>query len=173
MKRGIFALIILLLGAFGGIGYLLWQDREIVFENRIPPTAQGEAAKAVSAEPAATSTERRGNIFEFPDMEKATGSAAVKKRSAPKEVTVTYTESGWSPAVARVAQGGTVTFANKSGEAFQPAANPHPAHTSYEGFDAKEGIPDGESFIFIFESRGMVGYHDHLSPERIGVINVE
>lgn len=171
---------IVLLAAITGAGYYLWQDREIVFENTTAttPLAQSPQESPAASTTSATSTgpEKRENIFEYPDQEsaqKTENASKPEKKSAPMQTTVTYTESGWSPAVAVVAEGGMVTFVNKSGKPFQPAANPHPAHTSYDGFDAKKGIAIGGSFAFTFEKPGTIGYHDHLSPEKIGVINIE
>lgn len=184
MKRGAFALVVLIvIAVIGGAGYFMWQDREIIFENTTPTAPRtgaleesGPESASITPATSTTDTEKRENIFEFPGQKplRETGSTtAVKKKNAPMKTAVTYTVGGWSPAVTRVSAGGEVTFVNKSGKPFQPAANPHPAHTSYPDFDAKREIPSGESFTFVFGAPGMIGYHDHLSPEKIGVINVE
>src|ERR1051326_866180 len=53
---------------------------------------------------------------------------------------VDYTSSGFSPSTLTVKAGDTVVFKNKSSSAFWPASDPHPTHTDYPGFDAKQPI---------------------------------
>ena len=102
-------------------------------------------------------------------------------------VTVTYTNSGYSPREVTMAQGGTVTFVNESSRTMWPATVIHPTHTIYPGssiqkcgtpekpriFDACEGITQGASWSFTFQEQGSWGYHDHLKISNTGKIIVK
>src|SRR5689334_1630506 len=48
----------------------------------------------------------------------------------------------------------TLVFINKDSEIHEPAVGPHPTHTSYPGFDAKEPIKPGGSFTFLLNRPG-------------------
>ena len=54
-----------------------------------------------------------------------------------------------------------------------PAADPHPAHTSVPGFDAKRGLKVGETYSFTFTKAQVVTYHNHLAPSQTGTIIVK
>ena len=102
------------------------------------------------------------------------GEPGIDRRPLEAEATlVTYTNAGFSPAVLRVKSGTTVTFKNDSGEDLWVASNPHPTHTGLSGFDALNGIAQGESSIFTFTRLGTFGYHNHLHPAMTGTIVVE
>lgn len=110
---------------------------------------------------------------------------------APSEngevITVTYTDSGYSPKEVIISQGGTVTFLNESSRTMWPATAIHPIHTIYPGsgilkcgtaeqpriFDACKGITQSASWSFIFQEQGSWGYHDHLNISRTGKIIVQ
>ena len=53
------------------------------------------------------------------------------------------------------------------------ASAPHPTHTNYPGFDAKQGVASGEKYSFTFDKAGSWNYHDHLIPSNFGTIVVE
>ena len=55
-------------------------------------------------------------------------------------------------------------WVNRDSKAHQPASNPHPVHDNLPGFDAKEPLRVGETYLFTFEKTGTFNYHDHLSP---------
>ena len=86
---------------------------------------------------------------------------------------VTVTDSGYSPNTLTIKAGTTVTFKNESGIAIWPASDPHPIHTDYPEFDARRPYEQGASYSFTFERKGQWKYHDHLSPNRRGLIIVE
>ena len=102
-------------------------------------------------------------------------------------VTITYTNSGYSPKQTAVSLGGTVTFKNESSRTMWPATAIHPTHTIYPEsgilkcgtpeepriFDACEGIRQGGSWSFTFQELGSWGYHDHLNISRTGKIIVK
>ncbi len=92
---------------------------------------------------------------------------------ASAEATVTYDNEGFSPDVLRIKKGTAVSFHNTSGDDLWVASNPHPTHTGYLNFDAKEAMGSGEMYIFTFNRIGTFSYHNHLSPSKQGTIIVE
>ncbi len=101
-------------------------------------------------------------------------------------VTITFTDSGASPANVTIKQGQTVQFVNNTTRSIWPASDDHPAHTKYAGtsrnqhcpdgastaFDACKGFAAGESWSFTFAKAGAWGYHDHLRASVGGTITV-
>ncbi len=88
------------------------------------------------------------------------------------DVTITYTASGFTPSTLTIKKGTMVTFVNNSSNSFWPASAPHPSHTDYVGFDAKQAIVAGQTWSFTFDKVGTWKYHDHLSPTKTGTIIV-
>lgn len=94
----------------------------------------------------------------------------------PTEATATvvsYTPTGFSPAVLRVQAGTAVTFRNDSGEDLWVASDPHPTHTDLRAFDAQDGVGQGETYVYTFSRLGTFNYHNHLHPSLTGTIIVE
>lgn len=89
------------------------------------------------------------------------------------KLTVTATDTGFSPSQLTIKSGETVVFLNQSSSAVWPASDPHPIHTGLPGFDAKHGLAHGESYEFTFVKTGSFGYHNHLNPSTRGTIVVE
>ena len=71
-----------------------------------------------------------------------------------------------------VAAGDRVVFVNDSGTSFWPASNIHPTHEVLPTFDPLRAIPAGGSWGYTFTEVGEWRYHDHLEPDRGGVITV-
>lgn len=94
----------------------------------------------------------------------------------PEAITITYDESGFSPASITVAKGATITFANNSAMPLWVASNPHPAHTDYPEFDTAEilgRMPKmEENFSFTFEKTGTWQYHNHTASTDTGTEGV-
>jgi plastocyanin len=86
---------------------------------------------------------------------------------------VTYTNTGFTPTVLRVKKGTTVTFRNDSSADLWVASDPHPTHTGLPGFDAGNGIGQGETYTFTFVRLGTFGYHNHLKTSDTATIVVE
>ena len=63
-------------------------------------------------------------------------------------------------------------FANESDTFFWPASNIHPTHQIYPEFDSKAPIESGDSWAFTFDRPGFWRYHNHLGPERSGLVVV-
>ena len=94
----------------------------------------------------------------------------------PPEATaiVTITSGGFVPSTLSVKAGQTVKWINDDDSPHRVASNPHPTHTGLRGFDSKDNLEKGGTFIFTFEKNATFGYHDHLNPQKIqGVINVQ
>jgi plastocyanin len=85
---------------------------------------------------------------------------------------IARTAGGWEPSTLTVERGSTVLFVNESADGAWPASDVHPTHELYPGFDAQRGVPPGQSWSYTFERAGRWGYHDHLSPETTGVVEV-
>ena len=104
-----------------------------------------------------------------------------------KEVTVTYTDSGYSPKTLTVKVGTAVTFKNESSGNMWTASAMHPTHIVYSGTALKDHCPDtantsfdgcragppGSSWSFTFNKVGEWGYHNHVDASMFGKIIVE
>ena len=88
----------------------------------------------------------------------------VMKPEEPTYVTVEMTENGFKPAQVTIKKGTIVRFKNTGEGNMWPASNPHPAHTTYQDFDARRQVKPGETYEFRFKNVGSWGCHDHLSP---------
>lgn len=85
---------------------------------------------------------------------------------------IVYDGTTFSPSSLSVKNGDVVIFKNKSKAAFRPASDPHPTHTDYPAFDAKQPIPAGKSYQFKFTKVGTWKFHDHLNPSAQGSVTV-
>lgn len=122
-----------------------------------------------------------------PTEEVQTPSPIPTPTPAALKVTVTYSDSGYSPAAITVKRGGTIIFDNKSSRIMWSASAVHPAHKVYPGsgiekcgtseqasiFDACKGYGFGESWEFKFNEQGTWKYHNHLQSSHTGTIIVE
>jgi plastocyanin len=102
--------------------------------------------------------------------------------------TITYTDTGFSPAILTVAEGTTVTFVNQSSSPLWVASDPHPTHQGYDGttlsqhcapgysgpipFDECTTIGTGNSYTFTFTKAGTWGYHNHALESDQGTVVV-
>ena len=103
------------------------------------------------------------------------------------DVTVTYTDNGFSPKEVRIKKGQSVMWMNSASRTMWPATNRHPTHTAYPGssiqqceterantlFDACKEIVTGGTYLFTFNEVGEWRYHDHVNAAKTGVIIVE
>lgn len=85
---------------------------------------------------------------------------------------VEVTNADFNPQSLKIKKSETVTWMNKSDEPIWPASNIHPTHQVYAEFDPKRPIKSGDSWSFDFEKAGVWRYHDHLAPQKTGVIEV-
>ena len=105
---------------------------------------------------------------------------------AERRVTVLIDETGFEPKSLEIGQGDTVVFENVGKEPHWPASNIHPTHRMYPGsgseycgaddsvtnLDACQPLMPGDVFTFTFQFPGTWRFHDHLSPEFSGKVNV-
>lgn len=103
-------------------------------------------------------------------------------------VTVTYTDQGFSPALVTIPEGATVTFVNHSTDEMWVASNPHPTHQGYDDtterthcapgytgtapFDECAAVMTGGSYSFTFTKVGTWGYHNHGNASDGGTVVV-
>lgn len=93
--------------------------------------------------------------------------------NANQASTITYTDSGFSPATLTVASGSSVTFVNNASNLpLQVNSNPHPVHTDNPELNIG-GIPKGQSKTITLNTKGNWGYHNHLNPSDQGRITVQ
>ena len=92
---------------------------------------------------------------------------------AVSDLTVSYDGQNFSPATLNVVAGQSVMFVNNSSGLMWVASDPHPVHTGLSGFDSKEGIKAGESYVFTFSEVGEWGYHNHLNSAQTGMVIVQ
>lgn len=85
---------------------------------------------------------------------------------------VVLTDNGFEPKELTIPRGESVAFKTRTGEAFWPASNFHPAHAIYSAFDARLPVAPERSWNFTFGKIGIWGYHDHLAPRHKGTIVV-
>jgi plastocyanin len=106
---------------------------------------------------------------------------------APKTITVTYTDSGFSPAIVNIKRGDTVTFINQGTGSMWVGSNDHPSHTIYSGtsltdhcsnpnnaaFDQCTSVSAGASWSFKFDKAGTWNYHNHRRAAHGGTVVVQ
>lgn len=86
---------------------------------------------------------------------------------------IVYDGSKFTPSRLEIKVNDYVFFKNESSVDFWPASASHPNHDEYPEFDAKKAIAPGKTFKFQFTKAGNWGFHDHLNPDAIGLIEVK
>lgn len=89
-----------------------------------------------------------------------------------KMETVRYTNAGYEPPFLSVPVGTMIQFVNESDAEMWVASNEHPAHTDLPTFDQFGLSSKGSTYTYVFDQVGSWAYHDHLNPEREGVVEV-
>lgn len=84
--------------------------------------------------------------------------------AVPAQASVAITKSGFSPSTITISVGTQLTWTNQDTKPHQVASNPHPLHSSIEGFDSGKTLLPGDSLAFSFEQPGSYSLHDHLNP---------
>lgn len=109
--------------------------------------------------------------------------------SDARTLTVTYTDSGFSPETVTVNVGDTVEFVNESSGDMWVGADEHPTHTEYDGTSTREHCVDGAatggsfdqcsrsgngtSWSYTFTKAGTFNYHNHAASSAGGTVVVE
>lgn len=98
----------------------------------------------------------------------STASASVP----PSVATITYSDSGFSPALTTIKSGEAVTFKNASSQDIQVDSNPHPVHT--DDTDLNVGtITSGGSTVVVLNKKGTFGFHNHLNPSMTAQVTIQ
>lgn len=109
--------------------------------------------------------------------------------AAPAVTTVTFTDTGFSPASVTLKAGESVTFINDTDKPMWVASAQHPTHTVYDGTNLSEHCASGHSgeqpfdqcssagkggtYTFTFTKPGEWKYHNHMGSGQFGTIVVE
>lgn len=102
------------------------------------------------------------------------------------DVTVTYSDTGFSPKSVTIPVGTKVIFVNQSTKNMWVASAMHPTHVVYSGTSLSQHCPDasnsafdecaadapGKSYSFIFNKEGDWKYHDHIDTTKFGSVIV-
>lgn len=86
--------------------------------------------------------------------------------------TITYSDSGFSPAKTTVKSGDVVKVVNNSSRALEFSSDPHPVHTKDTDLN-QQTLRPGESQTFSVTKKGTFGFHDHLDATKTGTITIE
>ena len=176
MKQLIWAIIIIVV--LGG-AYWLWQGQEMM------PTSMDNGQ-------ATTTTDTGTMMGTSTDTGVTTGTTTpapgggvvgvAKTDKDPFDVTITYSDAGFSPKDLTIKLGQRVRFLNSSSKSFWPASGVHPTHTLYpekeasdclgSAFDACKGIAPGGFFDFTLNYVGTWPFHDHQHAFNSGSITV-
>lgn len=104
---------------------------------------------------------------------KSDGVVLSKEDILPSDAIITVkTAEGFVPAEVTVKVHSRVVWVNNSATYIWPASNPHPTHTDFPEFDAKQPLEPGKAWGFVFDRTGNWGYHDHLRPSQRGIVHV-
>lgn len=155
MNKNFILFIIILILAIAGLFYVLNSDNKNSLSIETPAINT-----SVTITPQASTSSKTNTPINVPVAQ-------------PTSHTVTYTETGFSPATLTIKNGDTVTFKNNSARTFWPASNDHPSHTIYPEFDPKQTIAAGSSWSFTFTKTGSWKYHDHRAANLGGVVIVQ
>ncbi len=113
--------------------------------------------------------------------------ASVQANPKAPSAVITMDDDGYTPSIVTIKAGESVEWVNKSTKDFWPASNLHPTHSLYPDssifkcltpeeqniFDACLPIESGTTYSFTFNHVGEWKYHDHLRPNKTGIIIVK
>lgn len=134
--------------------------------------ALGGGAYAAFHKTGSTAVNPNANTSPTPSTSNTnTSSSGAATSSTKAAATITFTDSGFSPAVTTVKVGDTIQVTNNSSQPLQFDSNPHPAHTDETELNIGEVAP-GESRTFTVTKAGHWGFHDHLDASLTGTLNV-
>jgi len=155
------------------LGLLLWKGN--TSETLLPIT---ENQNATTTETVATSTATSTN-----QVATSTATSTSQTSTKPKTVTVTYTDTGYTPKSITINKGDTVKFVNDSSGPMWTASARHPDHTLYpektandclgSAFDQCKSVNKGGSYSFTFNQVGSWNYHNHSNSSQFGTVVVK
>lgn len=90
-------------------------------------------------------------------------------------VLITYSDTGFTPAVIKISKGASIRIINTSGRALRVAPLIDPAFNTegYRGFESSQSLKMGESFELSLIRAGVWGYTNQNNPGAVGVVIVE
>lgn len=92
----------------------------------------------------------------------------------PHTVSVSYTDSGFSPNSITINRGDTVTFVNQSASQMWVAGNPNAQYPqSYPGFNEGAQVSNGGKYSILFSQAGTYQYYNENHVGSVGVIIVQ
>lgn len=86
--------------------------------------------------------------------------------------TVSFTDTGFSPAAITIKKGTSVTFENQSALNMWVASDVHPTHQLLPGFDQLKAVSKGGLYTYTFAKVGTWTFHNHVSPTNAGKVIV-
>ncbi|MBI2613709.1 MAG: cupredoxin domain-containing protein [Candidatus Levybacteria bacterium] len=89
-----------------------------------------------------------------------------------ENVTVTLSDSGFTPKDITVKAGTRIIWVNKSGKAATVNSDDHPTHRLYPFLNLGE-FADSSSVQVIVEKAGKYNYHNHYSASETGTITAQ
>lgn len=102
----------------------------------------------------------------------AAPASSTTNKNVPVAATITYSDSGFSPASTTVKSGQIVAITNNASTGLQFESNPHPAHT--DDTDLNVGsVSSGETKTFTVTNKGTFGFHDHFNPSKTANITIQ
>lgn len=107
------------------------------------------------------------------DNEESSNSTFLSKEEIlDADAIITQTDEGFEPSEITIKKGTRVVWVNDASTFNWPASNLHPTHEVYPEFDPLEPIPSGKAWAFTFTKIGNWEFHDHLKPNRRGMVKV-
>lgn len=102
----------------------------------------------------------------------SSGSSSSNNSEQQAAATITYSDSGFSPALTTVNSGDMVAVKNTSSGELQFDSNPHPVHT--DDTDLNLGtVESGQTRTFTVTKKGSFGFHNHLNPSDSARITIQ
>ena len=99
-------------------------------------------------------------------------SEPLPKTFSGTEMRISMTNDGFVPSEITLKRGDTIVWFNESSDWRWPASNLHPTHLLYSEFDPLKPVAPGESWSFRFDKTGDWRFHDHLRPNKGGVVHI-
>ena len=99
-----------------------------------------------------------------------------QQSQGPSAATVTFSDSGVSPATVTIKSGESITWVNSGSKAVGVASAPHPTHTDNRELTNGQSVLEiapGASATATLTKTGNWGFHDHLNPSVGGKVSVQ
>lgn len=155
MNKLLIGVMVIVIGGVAG-WYLFRGDMKLpgmqIAPNTITPAPTGTDTDVVITEESTVSGNSKGGV--------------------ETQATVTYTDSGYTPATVTVKKGTKVTFKNESTKSMWTASGVHPTHQLLPGFDQLKSVTKGGMYEYTFSKVGTWKYHNHVNPTDGGTVVV-